>query len=721
MNLRKRRWKRCQPYFLVAFLISLMCINVPEVQAMRTHEKPAENGCALAGPTGRVKHVVQIMFDNVHLSRDNPNIPSDLEQMPNLFNFLKGNGTIFANHHTTLIAHTATGLLTSLTGVYGDRHGVPISNDLQHFHSGSEAAGSARAFEYWTSHISHNGNLPYNMLNEQGKNMPAPWVPYTRAGCNVGVAAAANMALQDPKTEIPRVFGKGSPEEKELLASQTQPEKVDLLKTNYTQIAVHCAAGAQLCSEANHGRADILPDEPGGYTGFSALYGHKYVAPQISPAGPLKDLNGNVIQDRNNNPGFPGSASSMEPSTSLAYTAAMQEHGIPVTYAFIPDAHDNRILKTKPSFKPGEQSYSASLKQFDDAFGKFFERLRQDGITRENTLFAFWADEGDHFVANPLPKNCDGTAVPCTGGYSEMGEVTLNLPGLLATQKGIKTPFTLTPDSAPTIFLNGNPMRNNPQTRIFGRALAGLTVKNPRLGGQEEKVANYLADPVGMRLLHMVTSDPKRTPTLTLFAKPDYFVKGGAQDCAVECVTQATKHAWNHGTVSPDINVTWLGLVGPGVRNLGVTRDIWSDQTDTRPTLLQLLGLHDSYRSDGRVLFEALEPQILPKELQAHYELYGSLARSYKQIYATLGKLGMEVLRISTAAVASDTANDGTYIRLEQQLQEINTLRDLTAGKMIFLLDQGAFGRDAPATNETQIRSLIKEGEELLVRVQALQ
>jgi len=35
-----------------------------------------------------IKHVVYIQFDNVHFRRDNPNVPSDLEQMPNLLNFL---------------------------------------------------------------------------------------------------------------------------------------------------------------------------------------------------------------------------------------------------------------------------------------------------------------------------------------------------------------------------------------------------------------------------------------------------------------------------------------------------------------------------------------------------------------------------------------------------------------------------------------------------------
>ena len=36
-----------------------------------------------------VSHVINIVFDNVHFARDNPNVPSDLEQMPHLLNFLE--------------------------------------------------------------------------------------------------------------------------------------------------------------------------------------------------------------------------------------------------------------------------------------------------------------------------------------------------------------------------------------------------------------------------------------------------------------------------------------------------------------------------------------------------------------------------------------------------------------------------------------------------------
>src|SRR4030088_2973418 len=80
-----------------------------------------------------VKHVVNVVFDNTHFTRDIPNVPSDLEQMPSLLNFMKSQGTLLTNQHTPLISHTATDILTNLTGVYGDRMGVPVSNTFGFF------------------------------------------------------------------------------------------------------------------------------------------------------------------------------------------------------------------------------------------------------------------------------------------------------------------------------------------------------------------------------------------------------------------------------------------------------------------------------------------------------------------------------------------------------------------------------------------------------------
>ena len=65
----------------------------------------APTGAAAAPPSpsttcqlgNGVKHVISLVFDNVHFARDNPNVPSDLEQMPHLLNFLEQNGTVLSN------------------------------------------------------------------------------------------------------------------------------------------------------------------------------------------------------------------------------------------------------------------------------------------------------------------------------------------------------------------------------------------------------------------------------------------------------------------------------------------------------------------------------------------------------------------------------------------------------------------------------------------------
>src|ERR1700736_3631080 len=176
------------------------------------------NGCRLSQDSG-IQHVIYVQFDNTHFKRDNPNVPSDLEQMPNLLNFIKNNGTLDTNHHTPLISHTATDILTSLTGVYGDHHGVPVSNSFRYFNpDGTSNLGVS--FAYWTDPIldpttSTPTDTKSNMLTADGHNAPAPWVAFTRAGCNVGSVATANVVLENTATDIPIVFGANSPQAKE--------------------------------------------------------------------------------------------------------------------------------------------------------------------------------------------------------------------------------------------------------------------------------------------------------------------------------------------------------------------------------------------------------------------------------------------------------------------------------------------------------------------------
>src|SRR3954470_17724296 len=108
----------------------------------------AAAGCKLKSAHNRIKHVIYIQFDNTHLLRDKPNVPSDLQQMPHLLNFIRGNGALLANDHTVLISHTATGILTSLTGLYSDRHGQAVANSYRFFRNdGSGLSGSSSSFK----------------------------------------------------------------------------------------------------------------------------------------------------------------------------------------------------------------------------------------------------------------------------------------------------------------------------------------------------------------------------------------------------------------------------------------------------------------------------------------------------------------------------------------------------------------------------------------------
>ncbi len=709
---------------LMSLLVVLGFVLSPSSPALA-----ATNSCNLNSARGAIQHVIQIQFDNTHFTRDNPNVPSDLEQMPHLLNFIENNGVLLSNHHTPLISHTATDILTTLTGVYGDRHGVPVANSFRYFlPNGTTNTGVS--FAYWTDPL-FDPSLPasptdtrYNMLTADGNNAPAPWVPFTRAGCNFGAVATANIVLENNSFDIPKVFGNPSPEYTEFLANP------NLAFTDFVGLAVHCAAGAALCSSNNNGKADLLPDEPGGYTGFNALYGAKYVNPQLGGSGTLNDLSGQpIINPVSNTAGFPG-FDGMSASVSLAYVAYMQEHGIPVTYAYISDAHDKH--PSGPAYGPGEAGYVAALKAYDDAFATFFARLAKDGITSRNTLFVFTADENDHFAGGTPSNACDGVNTPCTYSHvncpsvaipvcpsDNVGELNVNMSGLLATQQNITTPFRVHSDSAPTVYITGNPAPTDPVTRAFERATGQLTAMN-WYKGQSENMTIAMADPVEMKLLHMITADPARTPTFTWFAKPDYFVFASGTACATAfaCDQEQSGFAWNHGDVTPDITTTWLGMVGPGVDQTGIDSSTWSDHTDVRPTVLALVGLTDDYGHDGRVLTEDLTGWAIPSAVKKSGS-FVQLAQMYKQLNAAVGEFGLDSLTASTKALTSGNAtDDSTYTNLEAQLTSLGSQRDALAGQMIGLLEGAEF--NGQIISNSQAQSLISQGQALLNEMHAL-
>jgi len=299
--------------------------------------------------------------------------------------------------------------------------------------------------------------------------------------------------------------------------------------------------------------------------------------------------------------------------------------------------------------------------------------------------------------------------VPCH--YSKVGEVDGNLTGLLAA-KGISTPFDVGADSAPTIYVHGHPGRTDPAVRSLERATATLAGDN-LASGQTERLTNYMADPVEMGILHMVTGDPKRTPTMLMFGNPNFWLSSGPASCGKSCFSEpAGGDAWNHGTISPQINTTWLGMVGPGVAHLGVNNSVWSDHTDTQPTMLALLGLRARYLPDGRVLGEIFDPSALPPGMRAHRGTLLRLGKTFTQLEAPVGAFGLDTLRASTRALASNAPGDAAYTRIENALQRLGAERDTLGARMRALLLGAAFG--GRPLDVAAARALIRAGKRLI-------
>jgi hypothetical protein len=232
-------------------------------------------------------------------------------------------------------------------------------------------------------------------------------------------------------------------------------------------------------------------------------------------------------------------------------------------------------------------------------------------------------------------------------------------------------------------------------------------------------VAVALADTVGEKALHMVNTDPKRTPTFTLFGNPDFFITTSNSRCpdaahsVPNCINPG--FAWNHGDIQPEIAISWLGLVGPGVKRGGIDAKTWTDHTNVRPTILALAGLKDDYVNDGRVLIEALKSDALPRSLRAHRETLLELGAAYEQVNASFGSFGQDLLTASTRALKSGTAtSDATYASIESSIESLTTERDTLAGQIRGALNAAAF--DGQALNEQKAQRWIDQAQSLLER-----
>jgi hypothetical protein len=250
-------------------------------------------------------------------------------------------------------------------------------------------------------------------------------------------------------------------------------------------------------------------------------------------------------------------------------------------------------------------------------------------------------DEGDHYIPQ--------------------GEQNTNLQAWIAkTSPTPSADVQIISDSGALVYLKNK--SEIPQTLAAFQSIPGW---------------NYLADSAELSALHMnMPQTPTRTPSFVVFSKPDvWYNTSGSTDW-----TSSPNYMWNHGTISPDILQTWLGMVGPGVKQ-GHTSDQWLDHTDTMPTIYALLGYDLTGNSfDGVPAVDGMNPDVLPDSTRTLQSVIRQTEEVYKQLNAPVGQFGMSTLKISTEAALNATNFKGKL--LDQQITVTTQIRDQIAQKL---------------------------------------
>ena len=339
-------------------------------------------------------------------------------------------------------------------------------------------------------------------------------------------------------------------------------------------------------------------------------------------SGCVKATDGTDITDSAGNCGFPGFDGALAKNT-LGEVAQMQENGVPVTFAYISDAHDNHTLGRASG--PGEADYQPQLPSTTMRSRRSSSGCRTTASTsrtRSSSSPSTRATTSPAGRARPtrrIPARSSTTTRPALTPTSVPGEPDRrgqreHQLGAARGRAELRHPLRRRPD-----VLRQRPAgADEPgvaQARAGrGRRDAARPVQGwradadraaPRRHGRGEHAAHGQLRSEADAVVHDV-----RRPRLLL---PDRErLQGPSPDPGVpECVNPA--FAWNHGDSQDEIGNTWFGMVGPGVDQNGVDSKTWTDHVDLRPTINALLGLQDNYVDDGRVVTQIARPQGHPE------------------------------------------------------------------------------------------------------------
>jgi predicted transcriptional regulator len=131
--------------------------------------------------------------------------------------------------------------------------------------------------------------------------------------------------------------------------------------------------------------------------------------------------------------------------------------------------------------------------------------------------------------------------------------------------------------------------------------------------------------------------------------------------------------------------------------------------------MLSLLGLSDDYTDDGRVVSQVLAPGSVPAALHSSDAI--ALGDVLKQLDAPFGQFGMDTLKGSTKALASNTNNDNRYTTLEKTIASITDQRDQLVDQIKAVLANAEAGQ---AIDHNQAAGLLDRADGLLHKAAGL-
>ena len=342
---------------------------------------------------------------------------------------------------------------------------------------------------------------------------------------------------------------------------------------------------------------------PGSYTGYKALFGAKYVEPgdHRRPAGCVKATDGTNITDPARQLRLPRLRRGARQEHARLRRADAGERRPGDVRVHLGRARQPRARTRRRG--PGEADYQQQLAAYDQAFATFFQRLQHTASTRQHAVRRHGRRgrplRRRHRHARPAepgrarlqPHRPCSTPTACPS--NQIGEVNVNINSALpAGRADVRHPLRRRPDvlrqrPAGADEPGGAQARAGRRSRHAARPVQGR--------GADVPIAVRLADTVEEKALHMVNTDPKRTPTFTMFGERRLLLPDGerlqGRVADPESPSASTRRSPGTTATPGRDRQHVVGMVGPGVAQRGVDSTTWTDHVDLRPTINALLGL----------------------------------------------------------------------------------------------------------------------------------